>query len=233
MKSMSSYAFETGAVPSVPIIGSQQLFPVGRIFCVGRNYEAHAREMGMTTREPPFFFTKFPSAVTSSGSRVRYPSGTRDFQYEGELVVAIGAAGAGVTDAEALGLVFGYAAGLDMTRRDLQLSLRDKGRPWDIGKNFEQSAPIAAIRPLADSGPLVAGRLELRVNGLVRQSADIADMIWNVSEIIGHLSALYTLSPGDLIFTGTPAGIGAVVPGDEIEVSIEGLPTLAVSIDGR
>lgn len=230
---MSKYSFEIGSTPAVAVLGSQQLFPVGRIFCVGRNYEAHAREMGLTTREPPFFFTKFASAVIASGSRVRYPPGTRDFHYEGELVVAIGAAGAGVPAAKALSLVFGYAAGLDMTRRDLQFAARDKGRPWDTGKNFEQSAPITAIRPLAQGGPLQRGRIELKVNGAVRQSADIADMIWSVPEIIEHLSALYTLMPGDLIFTGTPAGVGAVVAGDKVEVSVEGLPTLEVSIEGR
>ena len=230
---MSKHAFDVEATPTVAILGSQQVFPVARIFCVGRNYEAHAREMGVTTREPPFFFTKFASTVVPSGSRVRYPPGTRDYHYEGELVVAIGAKGAEVPAAKALSLVFGYAAGLDMTRRDLQFAARDKGRPWDTGKNFEQSAPIAAIRPIAQGGPLERGRIELKVNGAVRQSADIADLIWSVPEIIEHLSALYTLAPGDLIFTGTPAGVGAVVAGDRIDVAIEGLPALDVSIEGR
>jgi len=230
---MSTYVFEPGAVPAVPVLGSSQRFPVSRVFCVGRNYEAHAREMGVSTREPPFFFTKFPSTVVPSGSRLRYPPGTKDYHYEGELVVAIGASGFEVPAARATDIIFGYATGLDMTRRDLQFAARDKGRPWDTGKNFEQSAPITAIRPLASGGALERGRIELKVNGTVRQTADIADMIWNVPEIIEHLSKLYTLAAGDLIYTGTPAGVGAVVAGDRVEVSIEGLPTLEVTIEGR
>lgn len=230
---MSRHAFGIGETPAVPVLGSDEVYPVRRIFCVGRNYEAHAKEMGVSTREPPFFFTKFPSSLVPSGARLRYPPGTKDYHYEGELVVAIGGTGFEVPGAEANRLVFGYATGLDMTRRDLQFAARDKGRPWDTGKNFEQSAPVTAIRPFAQGGALERGRIELAVNGKVRQSADIADMIWSVPEIIGHLSLLYTLAPGDLIYTGTPAGVGAVVAGDAVQVRIEGLPTLDVAIDGR
>ncbi|MGH8209181.1 MAG: fumarylacetoacetate hydrolase family protein [Steroidobacteraceae bacterium] len=223
--------FERAAPPAVRIIGSARAFAVGRIFCVGRNYESHAKEMGAATREPPFFFTKFPDAVVPSGSRLRYPPATRDFQYEGELVVAIGSEGHAVSGAQAQGLIFGYAAGLDMTRRDLQVAARDKGRPWDTGKNFEQSAPVGDITPVGQSGVLESGLLELRVNDEVRQRTDLSDMIWSVTEIITHLSALYQLRSGDLIFTGTPSGIGSVVAGDRIDLRIARLTALTATIE--
>jgi fumarylpyruvate hydrolase len=213
---------------AVPITDSKALFPVAHVFCVGRNYASHAREMGSSDREPPFFFTKFSDAVVTSGTILRYPPGTQDFQYEGELVVAIGAGGYRVPKEEAERLIYGYAAGLDMTRRDLQLDARQKGRPWDLGKNFAQSAPVGDLR--VRSGSIDGGTIELRVNNVVKQLASLHDMIWTVPEILSCLSAYYELRPGDLVFTGTPAGVGSVVPGDKIEVNISGLPTLRVSI---
>lgn len=212
----------------MPITGSEEVFPVAHVFCVGRNYAAHVREMGSSDREPPFFFTKSSDAVVPSGTILRYPPGTQDFQYEGELVVAIGAEGHRVSKEEAGRLIYGYAAGLDMTRRDLQLAARQKGRPWDLGKNFAQSAPVGDLR--VRSGTICDGTIELRVNDVVKQFANLQDMIWSATEILSYLSAYYELQPGDLVFTGTPAGIGSVVPGDRIEVNITGLPTLRVSV---
>lgn len=218
-------------VAAVPIVGSNRIYEVSRVFCVGRNYEAHIREMDASSREPPFFFTKFPSTVVPSCSRLHYPSATNNFQYEGELVVAIGAEGRSVSVEQAVRLIFGFAAGLDMTRRDLQLAARDKGRPWDAGKNFEGAAPVGDITPIGPLGELPRGRLELCVNGVSKQSAHLAEMIWSVPEIIFHLSILYGLRPGDLIFTGTPAGVGPVIAGDRINLDIEGLRSLNVTID--
>jgi fumarylpyruvate hydrolase len=212
----------------VQIADSEAVFPVGHVFCVGRNYAAHAHEMGASDREPPFFFTKSSDAVVPSGTVLRYPPGTQDFQYEGELVVALGARGHQVSKEEAGRLIYGYAAGLDMTRRDLQLAARDKGRPWDLGKNFSQSAPVGAL--LVTKETIWDGMIELRVNNVAKQTARLQDMIWSVTEILSHLSAFYELQPGDLVFTGTPAGVGPVVPGDRIEVNISGLPTLQVSV---
>ncbi|WP_219895015.1 fumarylacetoacetate hydrolase family protein [Aquisediminimonas profunda] len=223
--------FELPPGPTVPIAGSKDVFPVRRVFCVGRNYAAHAREMGKDPeRDPPFFFTKFAETVIPSGSRIPYPSATKNFHFEAELVLAIGAEGQDVAVADATALIFGYAVGLDMTRRDLQLEARDKGRPWDTGKNFKNSAPIAAIHRRSDIGDISSGRISLAVNGSIKQDADIEDLIWNCSEIIAHLSALEPLHPGDLIFTGTPAGVGPVVAGDHILVEISGLTALELDI---
>jgi fumarylpyruvate hydrolase len=197
---------------------------------VGRNYAAHAAEMGASSREPPFFFTKFACAVVPSGTSIRYAAASRDFQYEGELVLALGSAGHDLPVESAHELIFGYAAGLDMTRRDLQLAARDKGRPWDTGKNFEQSAPVGMIVPVSSRGRLLRAPLELTVNGAIRQKADVADMIWNEAEIVAHLSRLYRLDAGDLIFTGTPAGVGPVVVGDRIVLRVGELPPLTVTI---
>ena len=220
--------------PVVPMIGGGAGFPVGRIFCVGRNYAAHAREMGSDPdREEPFFFTKFPDAIVAGGGDIPYPPGTSDLQYEGELVMAVGASGKAVTREAALNLVVGYAVGLDMTRRDLQTAAKAKGQPWFTGKNFAHSAPIAALRPVDGHGHVTRGALRLSVNGEVRQEADIADMIWKGEEIISALSRVEPLKPGDLIFTGTPAGVGPVQPGDVIEASIEGLEPLRVVIGPR
>ena len=216
--------------PVSAIEGSSQSFPVGRIFCIGRNYAAHAAEMGMDAREAPFFFTKWAETLVPGGGTVPYPPETKDYQFEAELVIAIGREGAAVAVAQALDLVFGYAAGLDMTRRDLQFEARAKSRPWDCGKNFAYSAPLAAIRPVADSGHVREGAIRLTVNGAIRQDGNVADMIWNCAEIIAYLSRFERLLPGDLIYTGTPAGVGPVQPGDVIEVSIAGLQTLRVTI---
>lgn len=199
-------------------------FPVRRIFCVGRNYAEHAREMGKDPdRDPPFFFTKWAETVVPSGETIPYPPSTANYHYEAELVVAIGTGGSNIATDKALEHVLGYATGLDMTRRDLQLKAREQGRPWDTGKNFEQASPLGLVHPVSEVGHIAAGAITLTVNGAVRQSADIADLIWAVDEIISCLSQFYHLEAGDLIYTGTPAGVGAVVPGDEIVVSIAGL----------
>ena len=226
-----SHIFALPERPAAAIEGSDATFPVGRIFCIGRNYAAHAREMGQDpVREAPFFFSKFAGALMPSGATLPYPPETANYHFEAELVIAIGGAGAKVDAAAALDLVYGYAAGLDMTRRDLQFAARDKGRPWDTGKNFACSAPMAAIRPVSDGGHIASASIRCTVNGEVRQDADIADLIWNCAETIAYVSRFHRLLPGDLIFTGTPAGVGAVVPGDVIDVTIEGLAPLRVTI---
>ncbi len=220
--------------PAAAIAGTDDLFPVGRIVCIGRNYEAHAREMGKDPdREKPFFFTKWADALVPNGSAIPYPPESASYHFEAELVIAIGKAGANVSEADALELVFGYAVGLDMTRRDLQNEAKEKGRPWDAGKNFAFSAPIAAIRPVGDGGHVSDGPIQLRVNGDLKQDGDVSDMIWNCAEQIAYVSRFERLMPGDLIFTGTPAGVGAVVPGDVIDVTIAGLEPLQVTITDK
>lgn len=217
--------------PVAAIAGTDATFSVGRIFCIGRNYAAHAREMGKDPdREAPFFFTKWADALVAGGATIPYPPETANYQYEAELVIAIGKEGAAVAANDALNLVFGYAVGLDMTRRDLQFEARDKGRPWDAGKNFAFSAPMGTICPVSDGGHISTAPIRLSVNGEVKQDADIADLIWDCSETIAYLSRFERLLPGDLIFTGTPAGVGAVAPGDVIDVTIEGLQPLRVTI---
>ena len=225
------YVFPNWTPTSLPVDGETARFPVRRIFCVGRNYEAHAHEMGSDpTREAPFFFSKFPDAIAPNRSTIAYPPGTRSFHHEIELVVAIGREGFRIPAASASEFIYGYATGLDMTRRDLQLEARDKGRPWDTGKNFAQSAPIGTIRKAETVGRLKSGAIWLAVNDRIRQRADLADLIWNVDEIIEHLSALYRLLPGDLIMTGTPAGVAAVEPGDHLVGHIDGLEELDIEI---
>jgi fumarylpyruvate hydrolase len=217
--------------PTVGITGSVARFPVHRIYCVGRNYAAHAREMGSDpTREPPCFFTKPADAVVANGSSVRYPSRTANLHHEVELVVAIGKGGRHVPVAEALEHVFGYAVGNDLTRRDLQSHAKDNGLPWDVAKGFDHSAPISAIRPVSDGGHLSSGRIWLEVNGQSRQDANLTELIWSVPEIVAELSMLFELQPGDLIFTGTPSGVGAVERGDSIVAGIDGLDTLRTTI---
>jgi fumarylpyruvate hydrolase len=206
-------------------------FPVRRIFCVGRNYAEHAKEMGFDPdREPPFFFTKWAETVVPSGATIAYPQATGNFHFEAELVVVIGKGGRNITREAANEHIYGYAAGLDMTRRDLQMAAREKGRPWDTGKNVEQSAPLGVIHPASEVGHLESGAITLTVNGQTKQSADIADLIWPVADVIVFLSALYRLEPGDLIYTGTPAGVGAVVAGDKMIVSIAGLTPLETAV---
>jgi fumarylpyruvate hydrolase len=217
--------------PIVAAVMGGDGFPVRRVFCIGQNYAAHAREMGSDPRsDSPFFFTKWAEAVVPSGSVIVYPPATADYQFEGELVVAIGAEGRSIEAKNALNHVFGYAAGLDMTRRDLQAEAKRKGRPWDPGKNVEQSAPLGMIHPVSQCGHLSAGSIGLTQNGEVRQRADLADMIWSIPEVICWVSRFYTLHPGDLIFTGTPSGVGPVATGDRIIVTIAGLTALEVAI---
>lgn len=217
--------------PSAAITGTQDRFPVGRIICIGRNYEAHAREMGKDpNRDAPFFFTKWAETLVPNGATIPYPPETSNYHFEAELVIAIGKEGAKVSEDDALDLVYGYAVGLDMTRRDLQLEARDKGRPWEVGKNFAFSAPMAAITPVAEVGHMASSPIKLSVNGGVKQDANIADLIWDCAEIITYVSRFERLLPGDLIFTGTPAGVGAVITGDVIDVTIDGLQPLKITI---
>lgn len=220
--------------PAPPVLAATadgKLFPVRRLFCIGRNYAAHAREMGKDPdREPPFYFTKWAETVVPSGSTIAYPPLTKNYHYEAELVVAIGKAGRRIAPADALEHVYGYASGLDMTRRDVQFEARDKGRPWDAGKNFEQSAPLGPIHPASSVGHPSSGSIRLAVNGVTRQDADLSEMIWPVRDVIAHVSQAYRLEPGDLIYTGTPAGVGPVVQGDELRVSIAGLSDTVVTI---
>jgi fumarylpyruvate hydrolase len=217
--------------PTVAVAGTAARFPVHRIYCVGRNYAAHVREMGADpTREPPCFFTKPADAVVANGSPVRYPTRTSNLHHEVELVVAIGKGGKQIPVAEAPDHVFGYAVGNDLTRRDLQAHAKDNGLPWDVAKAFDHSAPITAIRPVTDGGHLTSGRIWLEVNGQSRQDANLSELIWSVPEIVAELSTLFELQPGDLIFTGTPAGVGAVQRGDSIVAGIDGLDTLRTTI---
>ena len=219
--------------PSVAVAGTAARFPVRRIFCVGRNYAAHAREMGKDPdREPPFFFMKPADTVVDDGATIPYPPETKNLHYEMELVVAISQGGENITAGDALAHVYGYGCGLDMTRRDLQFAARDMGRPWDWGKGFDNSAPCAPIQDLRRTGHANSGRIWLAVNGTVKQDADLAELIWPVPDIIAFISASMSLCPGDLIFTGTPAGVGPVVAGDKITGGIDGVGEIAISIGG-
>ena len=228
---MSKLIFPAAPAPTLTIVGSEDRIPVQRVFCVGRNYEEHAREMGQQVeRDEPFYFTKSNEDVVPDGAVVPYPQGTTNFHYEFELAVVIGKAAHNVPVAEALSYVFGYACGLDMTRRDLQLKKRAKQLPWDIGKDIEHSAPISAVYPAAKFGVPGKQKIEMRQNGVTRQSSDLSMMIWSVAEIISHLSTLYHLRPGDVILSGTPAGVGPCVAGDVLEGTIEGAGSLKVTI---
>lgn len=230
----NNYAFPAAQTVAVPVEGSEQLFPVNRIFCVGRNYLAHAAEMGVAvdkSSQEPFYFMKNASAYLSSGSSIDYPPQTDNYHYEMELVVAIGQAGFELSEEETDKMIFGYACGLDMTRRDLQLKARETGRPWDMGKNFEQSAVLAPIVPVAKTGLLNAGSIELSVDGQTKQSSDLNCLIWNVREIIAHLSKFYHLQAGDLIYTGTPEGVGPVLRGNTISGSIAGVGAIELNIN--
>lgn len=228
---MVDYVFSPPTWPSVAVEGERGRFPVRRIFCVGRNYAAHAREMGKDPdREPPFFFTKPADAVVDSGATIPYPPETSNFHYEIELVAAIGREGFDVSRDYALDLVFGYAVGIDLTRRDLQFEARDKGRPWDWGKAFDRSAPIAPLRRVTNGHHPAAGRIWLAVNGMVKQDADLSELIWPVADIVAVLSRSMALKPGDLIMTGTPAGVGPLVVGDKVTGAIDGLTEIAITV---
>jgi fumarylpyruvate hydrolase len=226
------FVFPPPETPSVAVSGTRERFPVHRIYCVGRNYAAHAREMGKDPeRDPPFFFTKPPDAVVANSSAVPYPPRTGNLHHEIELVVAIGAEGSGVAPAEAHQLVYGYAVGNDLTRRDLQFAARDAGRPWDVGKGFDRSAPLTDIHPVEKVGHIRKGRIWLTVDGELRQQGDVSQLIWSVPDLIAELSTLFVLQPGDLIFTGTPAGVGPVTRGQRIEGGIDSLDVLVTIIE--
>ena len=229
---MTSYLFSPPAVPCLPVRGKTERFPVNRIFCVGRNYHAHAVEMGHPVDksvEQAFYFTKSPQSLVESGATVAYPPRTSNYHFEMELVLAIGSAGFRVKEANAHELVYGYAAGLDMTRRDLQLVARDKGRPWDTGKDIDQGSVCSEIVPMP--GVVIeSGAIALEVNGTTKQSSNVDKLIWNIREIIANLSTYYRLQLGDLIYTGTPEGIGAVVTGDQITGRVQGVAELALTI---
>ena len=225
-----AHAIPLWTPPALPIAGSGDTFPVRRIFCVGRNYVEHQKEMGGDGREQPFFFIKSEFSLIPNGGDVHYPAKTTNYHYETEMVVAISKGGRRIQAKDATSHIFGYGVGLDMTRRDLQQVGKDKGRPWDFGKNFDESAPCAALTPASRLGHPTRGALSLMVNGKERQKADLSDMIWSVPEQIEYLSQYYTLEPGDIIMSGTPAGVGPVQPGDELVAHIEGLTDLRVKI---
>jgi fumarylpyruvate hydrolase len=225
-----TYAIPVWTAPALPVAASSDLFPVRRVFCVGRNYVEHQKEMGGDGREQPFFFIKSAHALVPQGGTVHYPPKTSNFHYETEMVVAIARQGRRIAARNASEYIFGYAVGLDMTRRDLQQIGKDKGRPWDFGKDFDEAAPCSALAPAARIGHPAKGAIWLTVNGKERQRADLADMIWSVPEQIEYLSQYYTLESGDLIFSGTPAGVGPVNPGDALHAGIDGVGELKVLI---
>ncbi len=229
-----TFVFPPPAVVSVPVVGRTERFPVHRIYCVGRNYEEHAKEMGFTGREPPFFFMKPADAIVvvpaGETATISYPRLTRNLHHEIELVIAIGKGGSNIAAADALSHVFGYAVGLDMTRRDLQNDMKKQGRPWCIGKAFDQSAPIGPITPLAQAGDITQAEIHVQVNGQDRQRSHVSKLIWNISETIEHLSAAWDLQAGDLVYSGTPEGVAAVVAGDMMVGGVTGLETIRVSV---
>ena len=228
--SVTGFVFPAPAQPSVAVAGSSDRFPVRRIFCLGRNYAEHAREMGHDPdRDPPFFFTKPADALVNSGARLAYPPMTADLHHEAELVAAIGTGGADIDAAKALHHVWGYAAGNDLTRRDLQAEAKALRRPWDMAKGFDNSAVVGALRP-ATAGHVLSGAIRCHLDGALRQSADLSDMIWTLPDILAHLSRFVTLQPGDLIFTGTPAGVGPIGRGQTCVVGIDGLDPAVVTI---
>jgi fumarylpyruvate hydrolase len=225
-----SYVIAPPPQSAIAVANSSQFFPVRRIWCVGRNYLEHIREMGQDEREPPFFFAKPADAVVPDGAVVPYPPLTKDMHHEVELVVALKAGGRNVDPKRANDLIYGYGVGIDLTRRDLQIASREIKRPWEIGKSFDASAPCGALRPAAEIGHPAKGRITLKCNGKVRQDGDLSQMIWNVPEIIWKLSEMVALAPGDIIMTGTPSGVAATVAGDKLECEVEGVGTLTVTI---
>jgi fumarylpyruvate hydrolase len=226
----AKYAIDVGPLPSLAVEGSDLRFPVTRIYCVGRNYAEHAREMGGNPdREPPFFFMKAPASIVENSMTIDYPVGTKDLHHEIEMIVAIAKGGKNIPVEKALEHVWGYGVGLDMTRRDLQGEAKKTGRPWEMGKSFDQSAPCTALRPASAIGHPTQGAIWLKVNGETRQQGDISQMVWSVPEQINYLSSLITLQPGDLIFSGTPAGVGPVKRGDKLEGHVDGVGDLVVT----
>ena len=225
-----AFVVEVPPTPALPIAGSQDLFPVRRVYCIGRNYAEHAKEMGHDpTREPPFFFIKHPDSLVT-GKPFPYPTKTKDVHHEIELVVALGKGGVNVPAAKALDLVWGYGVGLDMTRRDLQGEAKKMGRPWEVGKAFDFAAPCTALIPASQIGHPAKGAIWLKVNGEVRQKGDLSEMIWSVPEMIEHLSGLFELKAGDVIFSGTPAGVGPVKKGDTLEGHVDGVGDLKTTV---
>jgi fumarylpyruvate hydrolase len=225
-----NYVIDLGPRPSLKVAGSDARFPVGRIYCVGRNYAEHAREMGHDPdREPPFFFMKAANSVVESGSTIAYPVGTKDVHHEIEMVVALAKGGKNIPVEKALDHVWGYGVGLDMTRRDIQGEAKKMGRPWEMGKSFDESAPVSELKPVSAVGHPAKGDIWLKVNGEVKQKGDLAMQIWSVPEQIAYLSNLITLQPGDLIFSGTPAGVGPIKAGDKLEGHVAGVGDLVVS----
>jgi fumarylpyruvate hydrolase len=228
---LSAFAIPIWDQPALPVVGTDAAFPVRRIYCVGRNYAAHAREMGHDPdREPPFFFAKPADSIVPNGGDVAYPVATKNLHPEIELVVALGQGGWNIPVADANDCIYGYGVGLDLTRRDMQGVAKDMGRPWDLSKGFDNAAPMTAIRPVSDTGILETGAITLTVNGAPRQKGDLADMIWNVPETINYLSGLIELKPGDLIFTGTPEGVAAIERGDVLVGHVDGLDDLHVTL---
>ena len=226
----AKYAIDIGPVPSLPVTGSELRFPVGRIYCVGRNYAEHAREMGHDpSREPPFFFMKPANSIVQNNATLGFPVQTKEVHHEIELVVAIGKGGKNIPVEKSLEHVWGYGVGLDMTRRDLQGEAKKAGRPWEMGKAFDESAPCTALRRATEIGHPAKGAIWVKVNGQTKQQGDLSQQIWNVQEQIAYLSKMVTLQPGDLIFTGTPAGVGPVNPGDKLEGHIDGVGDLAIT----
>jgi len=225
-----NYVVVPSVIPVIPVSGTEQTFPVHRVYCVGKNYAAHVREMGSDPQcDPPCFFMK-PADAATTAARIPYPPGTKNYHYETELVLAIGKEGRNISAENAAEYIYGYAIGFDMTRRDLQTASGGLGHPWDTGKGFDHSAPVSAIYPASNVGNMENGRITLSVNGELKQDADLSQLIWKSNEIIAQLSRLYLLKPGDLIFTGTPAGVGAVLPGDKLLATIEKLGELSIEI---
>ena len=228
---MSAFAIPIWDQPALPVVGTDAAFPVRRIYCVGRNYAAHAREMGHDPdREPPFFFNKPADSIVPNGGDVAYPVATKNLHPEIELVVALGQGGWNIPVTDANDCIYGYGVGLDLTRRDMQGVAKDMGRPWDLSKGFDNAAPMTAIRPVSDTGILETGAITLTVNGAPRQKGDLADMIWNVPETINYLSGLIELKPGDLIFTGTPEGVAAIERSDVLVGHVDGLDDLHITL---
>jgi fumarylpyruvate hydrolase len=228
--SADSYVITPPPQPAIAVAGTDKTFPVRRMWCVGRNYEEHIREMGQDVRDPPFFFAKPADAIVPDGASVPYPPLTKDLHHEVELVVALKSGGRNIPLSKALDCIYGYGVGIDLTRRDLQIASRDMKRPWEIGKAFDASAPCGALQPASKIGHPSKGRIALKANAKVRQQGDLAQMIWNVPEIIVKLSEMVELAAGDIIMTGTPSGVAATVPGDKLQCEIEGVGTLTVTI---